>query len=401
MPTPEIPLLFVDPFAGASGDMLLGALVDLGYPFTRLRRDVAALGLEGVTLSRRRVTRGGLSATRIVVRCAPDQPHRGRREIRRLLRTAPLEPAVRRRAMEVFEALIAAEARLHRMPPERVHLHEVGALDALADVVGTVAALFGLGVREMVCGPINVGSGTVACAHGRLPVPAPATAELLKGLPITSLGEGERTTPTGAALLRVLTTACGPLPPALIEHTGHGAGARDTKDLPNLLRLLGGRRAGAATDGGEALVELSSQIDDMDPRLYGHLLERLLAAGALDVAVLPATVKKGRPGSLLLVLAEPDRAGALGRLIFDETPTLGYRLSPVRRVSRARRQVAVDTPWGQVRMKVADDAAGAPVATPEYEDCRALARRRGIPLREVMAAAAAAWAAGAGRRRRR
>lgn len=395
MALPILPYLYADPFAGASGDMFLGALVDLGYPFSRLRADVDALDLDGLRLGRRRVTRGGLSAVRISVHCAPGQPHRSRRAIQAVLRRARLDKAIRRRAGEVFDALIEVEAKIHHQPVEQVHLHEVGALDALADVVGTVSAFFHLGVERMDAGPVNLGGGTVTCAHGVLPVPAPATAVLLQGVPVLGQGNVERTTPTGAALLKILATAFGPLPPCIMTRTGYGAGRRDTEDLPNVLRLMGGDLLPAtlapSPDPGGGLMEIRCQIDDMDPRIFGYLCDRLLAAGARDVYLCPVQMKKGRPGTLIVILADRDRIGVLGTILLDETTTLGYRLAPVTRVERSRRHVQVTTPFGPVRMKVSDSGPGAPLATPEYEDCRALARRNRVPLRRVLAAAVAAW----------
>lgn len=393
MGAPRFPFLYVDAFSGASGDMFLGALVDLGYPFARLQADVASLGLDGIRLRRRRVTRGGIGALRIQVNTAEAQPHRGRREIRRILRQADLPAAVRRRATEVFERLIEVEAKIHRIAPEQVHLHEVGALDALADVVGTISALHQLGVEKMHASAINVGTGTVICAHGELPVPAPATAALLRDVPVYGAGEGEKTTPTGAALLSVLASDFGPMPPACFQAIGHGAGSREDPHRPNLLRLMGGTLAG--TDHGNSrvpeLVELSCQIDDMDPRLYGHLFDRLLDGGARDVFSSPIQMKKQRPGTLVVVLARPEDAGQLGRILLDETTTLGYRMQRVERVERARRHVTIRTPFGPVRIKLSDDDRGAPLATPEYEDCRRLALKKGVPLREVLAAARSAF----------
>ena len=395
MALPVLPYLYADPFAGASGDMFLGALVDLGYPFSHLRADVDALALDGLRLGRRRVTRGGLSAVRIAVHCAPGQPHRGRRAIQSVLRKARLDGTIRRQAMEVFDALIEVEANIHRQPAEQVHLHEVGALDALADVVGTVSALVHLGVKRLDAAPVNLGSGTVTCAHGVLPVPAPATAALLKGIPVLGRGEGERTTPTGAALLRVLATAFSSLPPCIMTHTGYGAGRRDTEDLPNVLRLMGGKLLPAtlpsSPEPGNRLMEIRCQIDDMDPRIFGYLCECLLAAGARDVYLCPVQMKKGRPGTLVVILADGDRIGDLGTILLAETTTLGYRLIPVTRVERSRRHVRVKTPYGPVCMKVSDHGPGEPLATPEYEDCRTLASRHRVPLRRVLAAAVAAY----------
>jgi len=395
MALPVFPYLYADPFAGASGDMFLGALVDLGYPFSRLRADVDALALDGLNLGRRRVTRGGLSAIRITVHCAPGQPHRGRRAIQAALRKARLDGAIRRRAGEVFDALIEVEANIHRQPSEQVHLHEVGALDALADVVGTVSALLHLGVQRLDAGPVNLGSGTVNCAHGVLPVPAPATAALLQGIPVLGQGEGERTTPTGAALLRVLATTFGSLPPCIMTRSGYGAGRRDTEDLPNVLRLMGGDLLPASLHSSAhpaaGLMEIRCQIDDMDPRVFGYLCDRLLAEGARDVYLCPVQMKKGRPGTLVVILADSARIGDLGALVLAETTTMGYRLIPVTRVERSRRHVRVETSFGPVRMKVSDHGPGEPLATPEYQDCRTLARRHKVPLRRVLAAAVAAW----------
>ncbi|MFQ5720357.1 MAG: nickel pincer cofactor biosynthesis protein LarC, partial [Acidobacteriota bacterium] len=382
--------LYVDAFSGVSGDMFLGALTDLGHPFSRLQADIAALGLDGIRLRRRRITRAGMAAVQVRVSCAADQPHRGRRELRRLLRQAALPPAVRRQALAVFERLIEVEARIHRILPEKVHLHEVGALDALADVVGTVAALQRLGVKEIRSSPVNVGSGTVACAHGTLPVPAPATAALLENVPIYGAGEGEKTTPTGAALLTTLATSFGPMPGAVITAIGHGAGQHEDAQRPNLLRLMGGDLTGQPVPTPNALVELACEIDDMDPRLFGHLFDVLLAAGARDVHTAVIQMKKQRPGTHVTVLARPQDVITLGTILLDETTTLGYRIRPVERVERVRRHVTVRTRYGPVRLKVSGDDLAATVATPEYEDCRRLARKKKVPLRAVLAAARAA-----------
>lgn len=393
MAIPSFPFMYVDPFAGASGDMFLGALLDLGYPFPRLRQDVAALGLDGIRLTRRRVLRGGISAVKVGVTCAGAQPHRGRREIRTILRAAQLEPEIRRQAWDVFDAIIGVEAGIHRMSVDRVHLHEVGALDALADVVGTVSALAGLGVKEIHAAPVNVGSGAVECAHGILPVPAPATAALLHDIPQYGRGTGEYTTPTGAALLRILVHHFGQRPACVLNATGYGAGTRDDEDLPNVLRLMGGQRLGMSqADGSEAtLVELRCQLDDLDPRVYGHLSQRLLDTGARDVYLSPVQMKKGRPGTLIVILCDAAEADTLGAILLDETPTMGYRMHTVRRVERPRRQERVATQYGAVRIKVSDSGPGEAVATPEYEDCRRLALRRRVPLRRVLAAAQEAW----------
>jgi uncharacterized protein (TIGR00299 family) protein len=262
-----------------------------------------------------------------------------------------------------------------------------------------------MGVQEIHSSPVNVGSGTVSCAHGELPVPAPATAALLKGVPVYGSGDGERTTPTGAALLRALAAQFGPLPACRIDAVGYGAGSRDLSGPANLLRLLAGARPGVSprppAGGAARLVELRCQVDDMDPRLFGHLMERLLAAGACDVYFAPIQMKKNRPGTLVVVLATETEAGDLGRILLDETTTLGYRWLPVERYERPRRHVRVRTRYGMVRIKVTEDDGVETVATPEYEDCRKLAARRGVPLRRVLQEARSAWLRRAGRGRRR
>lgn len=398
--------LFVDGSAGAAGDMLLAALVDAGAPPARVRAALATLPVAGWTLSFRRVERCALAGRQARVRltrAAGRDPHgRGWSALRRIVRAADLPPRAQRRALAAFRALIEAEAHVHGVSPGRVHLHEAGGVDAIVDVVGVAVALELLDVARVVVSPLTTGFGEVACAHGTYPVPAPATLRLCAGVPVQAGSiRAERLTPTGAALLTTLADAWGELPPIVPEAVGHGAGARDLSPHPNMLRVVIGRAPGPAgakeADGGRGgspapVRVLECQIDDATPQELAWIADELLAAGALDVWRAPVTMKKGRLGTLLSVVCRPAESGALVERLLAGTPTLGVRLRDERRVEAPRAHVAVATPWGRVRVKVAPRPGGAPDrGWPEYEDCRAAARRHGVPLAEVRDAALAAW----------
>jgi len=401
---PPLKLAYFDPFSGASGDMILGALVDAGLPLAALRRELEKLPLEGYSLSARKVERAGLAGTKVNVKLRAheheEHPHRpsassgrpepveGRRlpDILRILRRSGLPKGDQEKAVAVFRRLAEAEARVHRCAPEDIHFHEVGAVDAIVDIVGTVVGLRLLGIERVACGPLRTGTGTVECAHGRLPVPAPATAQLLKGFP--SMGteiEGELTTPTGAALLTTLADSFGPPPPMTVAAVGYGAGSADREALPNLLRVFIGEAA--AADEADAVVVLEANLDDLSPQVLGYLMERLFEAGALDAFLAPIYMKKNRPGVLLTVIAEPGTVPAIEELIFAETTTFGLRRTTATRRKLAREWVEVATRYGKVRVKVGRMGRRLVQAAPEYEDCRAIAARRGVPLREVQQAA--------------
>lgn len=387
-------LAYFDLFAGISGDMILGALVDAGLPLDALRATVADLGLAGeVEVSARRIRKGALFGTKVDVTrrpaAPPDLPERHLKEILTLLRNAPLPAPVKASAARIFQRLGEVEARIHGIPIEAVHFHEVGAVDALVDVVGAVAGLHTLGVTRVAASPIPLSRGSIRSAHGILPGPAPATLALLEGCPVYGLGgvEFENVTPTGAAILSTLAGSFGPLPAMIPERTGHGAGTIDLP-IPNLLRLLLGEES--APSGGlqnETLVLLSTNIDDMPGEWFGPLFDRLLAAGALDVWMTPVQMKKSRPGVVIQLLSDPLAAPGLRLILLRETTTLGVREETVSRWSLPREIQRAATPWGEVRMKIARLPDGGEKAAPEFEDCRRLAEAHQIPLRQVYQAA--------------
>jgi len=391
-------LLYLDCAGGLSGDMLLGALLDAGLDRRALQSRLASLPLKGYRISTRRVRRASLGAMKFNVHVERDLSHRGWKEIRALLSRARLDPRVRDASLRVFERLIRVEARLHRIPVEKVHLHELGAVDAIVDIVGGVAGLHELGDildgGRLVCSPLNVGHGTVKTHHGFLPVPAPATAALLEGVPVyADGGPGERVTPTGAALVSTLAAAYGPPPPMVIERVGYGAGSRDDADRPNVTRVLVGRSwpvPDAAADAEVSVLECT--VDDMNPQGFGYLRERLFALGALEVFYTGVHMKKDRPGVLVTVICAEDSVRDTARVLFEESTTLGIRHRREGRLELDRRETRVSTRYGRVRVKVASLNGRVVQAQPEYEDCRRLAARRRVPLKRVQAAAAAAWA---------
>ncbi|MCP4591102.1 MAG: nickel pincer cofactor biosynthesis protein LarC [bacterium] len=384
-------LAYFDCFSGASGDMILGALIDAGLSVDVLRARLAGLPLDGYALSAEKITKQGFAATQATVELdGKAAPHRHLADIVAIINAGGLPGAVRDQAVAIFEHLAAAEARAHGSSIDRVHFHEVGAVDAIVDVVGAVAGLHELGVTRVVCSPIPTGSGTVRCAHGVMPVPAPGTAALLEGIPLLPTDEpGELTTPTGAAILTTLAQDFGPIPAMTIERTGYGAGRRDGCNRPNLLRIfLGGASADGATD--EVRV-LECNLDDVPAETVGYCVQKLLDAGALDAYVVPITMKKSRPGVILSVLARPEDEARLGEIVFRETTTLGIRSNAARRMKLDRRHDTVETPFGPLRVKVGTRAGVTYTACPEHEDCRQAAEAHGVPLKTVVQAAQMVW----------
>ena len=377
-------LAYFDCFSGISGDMALGALVDAGLPLEDLRAELAKLGLSGYSLGSRKVLRSGLSATKVdVILDAKEQPARRLADIRRIIDGSALGPSAKRKSLDIFTRLAMAEAMVHGTTPEEVHFHEVGAVDAIVDIVGAVVGLELLGINEVIASPVNVGSGSVHTAHGRLPVPAPATAELLKGIPLyASSISFELTTPTGAAIISTLASSFGPLPQLTVRRTAYGAGGRDLPHTPNVLRLFVGEYASPYGEDRAVLIETS--IDDLNPQIYGHLIERLLETGALDAYLAPIVMKKGRPGVLLSVLAGKEKADELLDILFRETTTIGVRIQEVGRKKLSRELLDVRTPYGTVRVKVSRRGDEVLTVTPEYEDCKRLAREHRVPIRSVM-----------------
>jgi uncharacterized protein (TIGR00299 family) protein len=385
---------YLDCSSGISGDMFLGACLDSGLDAEVLLGELTKLKLGSYEFKPERVLRSGLAGIHVEVIVSGEQAHRHLSSIEGMIESSALSATIKERSRKIFRRLGEVEARLHQQPIERVHFHEVGAVDAIVDIVGACVAVALLGIEELVASPVNLGSGRVTAAHGSLPVPAPATAELLRGVPVYSSGvESELTTPTGAAIVSTLACSFGPLPAMTVDKIGHGAGSRDLPGHPNLLRLFIGNRdskPGAKSTSSDEVVILETSIDDMSPELYGYLVERALDAGALDITCAPVQMKKNRPGLDIRVLAKPDRAETLADLIFAETTTLGLRVSTAQRRVLERESVTVDTEYGPVRVKVARRRGKIVNAAPEYEDCRRVALERGVPLKAVMDAARAA-----------
>ena len=395
-------VLYFDCFSGISGDMTLGALIDAGLPLDDLRAALGSLALGDVEVRAERVLRAGVSATKFSVHeqghdakdHGPDRaahhPHRHLAKIFTMIDTSSLSPTARDRAKAMFQRLGEAEAAIHQMPVEKVHLHEVGALDSIIDIVGTVFAMEWAGADRIVCSPLNVGGGMVNSAHGVFPVPAPATLALLGRAPIYS-GEiqKEMVTPTGALIATSYATSFGPIPQMTIERVGYGAGERDNPSTPNVLRVLIGEASAAAV--GHRVSVIECEIDDMNPQIFGAAMERLYAAGALEVFYVAVQMKKNRPGTLLTVVAPPEKRAALADVIFRETTTIGIRHSEVERECLRREIVSVETPLGAVRFKIAYRDGRVINAIPEFDDCARLAAAHNVSVKEVQAVALRAY----------
>lgn len=374
-------VLYLDPFGGAAGDMVLGALLDVGALEGDVRRALAGLGLTGWRLALRRERRQGFCGLRALVEVdETSHPARHFGDVQALLASAALPEGVRQRALAVFAALFRAEAAVHGEAPERVHLHEAGAVDAVVDIVGSCAALDSLGVERVICGPVAVGRGSVQAAHGLLPVPPPAVAELLRGVPLAGhAADGEMTTPTGAALLVTLADEWGPLPAGVLQRTGVGFGTRIFPGIPNLLRAM------VVEQGGEQLAErtlelVAATLDDVTGERLAWLLERLREVGALDAWCLSGTGRKGRPVAELKALCEPNQTGAVLDLLFGEGATLGARVVSCRRPQLDRRIIEVATRFGRIAVKLALRAGRVVSVKTEHDACRAAARRAGVAL---------------------
>jgi uncharacterized protein (TIGR00299 family) protein len=401
-------ILYFDCFSGASGDMVLGALLDAGLPLDDLRAALGSLAIEEASVSASRVLRAGVSATKFTVdmhdhhhshshghthgsaAVAHSHAHRSLAEIDRLIERSALSGSAQTRAKELFHRLGEVEAAIHQMPIDKIHLHEVGEVDSIIDIVGAVFALEWFRADRIISSPLNVGGGMVHSAHGHFPVPAPATVKLLTGAPVYSSGiQSELVTPTGALIVAAYAHTFGPIPPLKVERIGYGAGDRDLPGTPNVLRVLVGEStADAAT---EQIVVLECEIDDMTPQIFGLVMDRLHAAGALDVYLSPVQMKKNRPGTLLTILARPEQRQELTALVFRETTTIGIRYHEVRRQRLDRETVNVETPLGTVRFKVARLDGKIVNSTPEFEDCLRIASERNLPVKEVQATATKAY----------
>jgi pyridinium-3,5-bisthiocarboxylic acid mononucleotide nickel chelatase len=383
-------IAYFDCFSGISGDMVLGALVDAGADFAALDAGLRKLGLEGWKLSAEKVKRQGIFATQVRIEAREEKRHRSLSEILEMIRAAGLATRAAERAEKIFTRLGEAEAKVHQIPVETVHFHEVGAVDSILDIVGAAIGFELLGIDEFACSAFDVGAGQVKTVHGLLPVPAPATAELLRGAPVYTSGIArELVTPTGAAIATTLSTQFAEAPAMTLRAIGYGAGSADLKEKPNVLRLLIGENAiaepGEHWDAPVTVIE--TNLDDMSPQIYGYFVERAMEAGALDVFSAPVQMKKNRPGLLVTLLAEPANVSRLIDLIFRETTTIGVRTHEVRRKTLDREYLPVTTPFGEVRMKISRMNGSILNAAPEYDDCRRIAAERGIPLKQVFAAA--------------
>lgn len=378
-------LLYIDCFSGISGDMTLGALIDLGVPVGWLQTQLRVLPLEGFELQCESVQRRGLHAMDVEVTTTEHHPHRTFDTIRRLIEDSPLVPAVKARSLGMFERLARAEAGIHGQTVEDVHFHEVGGVDAIVDIVGTALGMDYLKIDAVVSAAVPLGSGTLTCRHGTLPVPAPATVALLKGVPVYG-GDAkhEVVTPTGATIVAEYAERFGPLPPMEISAVGYGAGNRKGGTLPNCLRLLLGE-AHPESDCGvsEEILILETNIDDMNPEHYGFLMERLLEDGALDVNWTPIQMKKNRPGIRVEVIAPLELKEPLTRRLLNETTSIGVRYTTALRRTLAREAVLVNTPWGEMAAKQVEDPSGGARIVPEYDACRHTARAHDVSLRAV------------------
>lgn len=385
-------ILFFDAFSGVAGDMTIAALLDLGVPLLVIERAVAALPLEGVFLERGHKHRSGIVATSFEVHVDTPQPERTYASIDAMLEAAPLEADVRTLARRIFRRLGEAEAAVHRMPLEEVHFHEVGAVDAIVDIVGSAAALVYLGA-EVRGAPLPMGRGFVKARHGILPLPAPAAIECLRGVPTYGVElDAELVTPTGAAIVATAATSFERWPAFAPERAGWGAGQRELPDRPNLLRVVLGARNGLSDEKivGASHVMLEANVDDMTGEVAAHAIEALLAVGALDAWAVPITMKKGRPALTIAALARAPEADAVATALLRETTSIGVRKIPVTRTERPRRTVTVETAYGRVRVKISEGPFGPPQIKPEFEDCAAAARMHGVTLREVIQAALSA-----------
>jgi hypothetical protein len=435
-------IAYLECFSGMSGDMFLGALIDAGVPPRVLQDAVAALGV-GARLEISRVVRSGISATKVDVwvdgeKDLPREEHsakhgklhshdhdtahehhhdhnhehspqaghteqvgrplphehrhsRGLTEIHQIIGKAKISDAAKQTAIAIFEALGAAEAKIHATSIDKVHFHEVGAVDAMVDIVCAAVGAEALGVDKIICSPLNVGGGMVKCAHGTFPVPAPATVELLRDAPVYSSGlQAELVTPTGAAIVKILASGFATFPEMRIEKSGYGAGSREFPGHPNVVRLTIGEAAStlASKTASETITVLEANLDDLNPQVFGYVMDRLLEEGALDAFAMPVQMKKNRPGTLLTVLCKPEDAGKLTQLIFTETTTLGVRRRDEIRQTLARRWENVCTQWGEVRIKIASMNGTVTNYAPEYEDCRRIAAEQHVPLKSVMQEAA-------------
>jgi uncharacterized protein (TIGR00299 family) protein len=386
-------LAYFDCFSGISGDMTLGALVDAGCDLALLRSGLEGLQIPSWTISAEKVWKNGMSATLVRVAAEDHTKHRSLSAILEIFDRSQLSNSVRKNAAAIFRRLGEAEASVHDVPLEKIHFHEVGAVDAIVDIVGACLGFEAIGIQKFACSPLNVGGGTAKMAHGILPVPAPATAKLLQGKPTYSNGvQRELVTPTGAAIVATLCDTFGPQPAMSVASIGYGAGSADLEGQPNVLRIMIGEAAEKVVPGfDEEISVIEANLDDMNPQIYGYFQEKALAAGALDVYTTPVQMKKNRPGTLLTLLCKPQDANALMSLIFAETTTFGARAYTAQRRTLPRESVNVHTQYGDVRIKLSRVNGHIQHVAPEFEDCRKLAVEKNVPLQRVISDALRAY----------
>lgn len=384
-------IAYFDCFSGISGDMILGAMLDLGVGLDELKAELNKLGLDGYQLNVRSVTKGVIKGSKVeITLSSPIQPVRKLADVQQIIDSSSLIPPIKHKACHIFKRLAEAEAHVHGVTLEEIHFHEVGAVDAIVDVVGAVAGLSLLGIDGVVASPINVGAGMVNTQHGCLPVPAPATVELLKGARIYSSGvEYELATPTGAAIITSLAQSYGHYPPMCLEAVGYGAGDHDIDNFPNMLRIVVGEVQVDCLQ--DQVTVLEADIDDMNPELYAWVMERAFELGAIDVSLTPVYMKNNRPASRITILAPPHLTHTLTELLLAETTSLGVRYYPVERTKLERRIEEVETEFGRIKLKVARINKEVKNIAPEYADCRRVARETGMPLKEVYQVAKQAW----------
>lgn len=389
-------IAYFDCFAGISGDMTLGALLGAGADANRLRESLTGLGVGGFSIEIGRRMTGPIESTdvRVILEDHHRPHHRRLRDIRKILRDADLPERVRQTAEAIFTRLAEAEGRVHGHSPEEVHFHEVGALDAIVDIVGTALCLEMLGWPKVVSSPMPTFHGFAEGAHGTFPLPAPATAELLRGVPWRKLDiEGELVTPTGAAIIREISASFGNLPAMTVETIGYGAGKSDF-GIPNALRVMIGEETALPFSTTESVAVIETNIDDLNPEFYELAMERIFAAGALDVFLSPIQMKKNRPGTLLTVICNPEKTQTIAEIVLADTSTFGVRISGRERICLDRRWAEVETPFGKIRIKIGRRSGRETTASPEYEDCKRAAMEHGAPLRRVYDTALAAYHAG-------
>lgn len=385
-------ILYLDCPTGISGDMFLASLIDLGVDYKKILKELKKLSVDKIDVEIRKEVRHSISGTSFRVKIHEAHHHRTFKDIKAIINKSPLKPSVKALSERIFRIIAEAEGKIHGIPADKVHFHEVGAMDSIIDIVGAAVAIDLLKVDKVTASPVPLGSGRAKTMHGTIPIPAPATVEILRGVPVAESNiPFELTTPTGAAIIKAIASSFGPMPAMTIEAAGYGAGKKDFMESANLLRsMVGSVDEDAAAESGERLLALETNIDDMNPQIAGYLLEKLLSAGALDAFYTPVHMKKSRPGILLTVLTDEGKKQDLLDMIFDESTSIGVRAYPVERFCLKRKIVKVKTEYGMIRVKVSVRKGKTVNAQPEYEDLKAAAEKKKIPLKRVLDAARAA-----------